>query len=66
MMAIVAFGPSKSMVVTFSPCSSAWRLNTPRVDFGQFSNSPDFATPKQFSGFATRGVNSYRTVPRYD
>ncbi len=27
MMAIVAFGPSKSKVVTFSPCSGAWRLN---------------------------------------
>ena len=37
MMAIVAFGPSKSMVVTFSPCSGTWRLNPPTVDFGQFS-----------------------------
>jgi len=27
MMAIAAFGPSKSMVVTFSRCSGAWRLN---------------------------------------
>jgi hypothetical protein len=26
MMAIVAFGPSKSMVVTFSPCSAMKRM----------------------------------------
>jgi hypothetical protein len=37
MMAIVTFGPSKSTVVRFSPCSGAWRLNPPMVDFGQLS-----------------------------
>jgi hypothetical protein len=33
MMAIGAFGASKSMVVTFSPYSGAWRPNPPMVDF---------------------------------
>jgi hypothetical protein len=37
MMAIGAFGASKSMVVTFSPYSGAWRPNPPMVDFGQLS-----------------------------